>query len=146
MSNADRYVSDKEAAKVTGLSRAWFQKHRSDGTGIPYIKMGEGQYARVRYKLGDVKAFMVRVGTKHEPVAAIKQPPALVIERGIPIPVKRYMHSGHSKVLAQLAVGDSVLLPVPRQTASSQAHSVLGIGRYVSRKEGESATRVWRTA
>lgn len=50
----DRWIDEREAAKLTGMSSAWFQRARWAGDGIPFSKVGRS----VRYKLSDVLAFM----------------------------------------------------------------------------------------
>lgn len=42
------YVSEKEAARITGLSTAWFQRARWAGNGPPFIKLG-GAHRKVQY-------------------------------------------------------------------------------------------------
>ncbi len=48
-----RFVSDKEAAAVFGLSRSWFQRARWRGDGPPFIKIG----AAVRYDLDTLQGW-----------------------------------------------------------------------------------------
>lgn len=42
------YVTEKEAAQITGLSTAWFSRARWAGNGPPYVKLG-GTHGRVQY-------------------------------------------------------------------------------------------------
>ena len=42
---ADRYLTEKEASTLTGLSVAWFQRSRWSGGGPPFIKIARA----VRY-------------------------------------------------------------------------------------------------
>lgn len=48
------YLTTLEAATMTGLSPAWFERGRWDGTGPPYIKVGKA----VRYPLQDLHSWM----------------------------------------------------------------------------------------
>lgn len=50
----DRWIDEREAAKLTGMSSAWFQRARWAGDSIPFSKVGRA----VRYKLSDVQEFM----------------------------------------------------------------------------------------
>ena len=50
----DRWIDEREAAKLTGMSSAWFQRARWAGDGITFSKVGRA----VRYKLSDVQEFM----------------------------------------------------------------------------------------
>jgi excisionase family DNA binding protein len=49
-----RYLTDVEVARLTGLARATLIRHRYDRTGIPFYKVGRA----VRYKWEDVKAYI----------------------------------------------------------------------------------------
>lgn len=150
--NQDRYISEAEAAKITGMSRGWFQHHRHHGTGIPFVKMGPGKHARVRYKLRDVKNYMVRTNTSEEvfenvfktatdPLGA--RPVALVIDKDVPMPVQKRAATSFTAVLRKLKPGHSVVLPLSTSRACCLANKVLGTGKFVTRMEGGNA-RVWR--
>ncbi len=47
------FISDKQAARLTGLSRHWFQRARWAGTGPAYVKLD----ARVLYDRADLIEF-----------------------------------------------------------------------------------------
>ena len=49
----DRWVDESGAADYSGLSVAWFQRSRWDGSGPPFAKIGRA----VRYKLSDLESF-----------------------------------------------------------------------------------------
>lgn len=53
-SPARTWVMEDQAAKITGMSLAWFRKKRQTGGGIPYTKMGKN----VKYELSDIYAYM----------------------------------------------------------------------------------------
>lgn len=42
-----RFINDKQASCMTGLSVAWFQRARWSGEGPPYVKLGQA----VRYNI-----------------------------------------------------------------------------------------------
>ena len=48
------YLTDKDVAFITGMSRRYIQKMRLNGVGIPYCKIGRS----VRYAYADVIEFM----------------------------------------------------------------------------------------
>ena len=50
----DRWVDEKEASRLTGMSRPWFQRKRWEGGGIPYAKFSRA----CRYKVSDIFAWM----------------------------------------------------------------------------------------
>ncbi len=50
----DRWIDEKEASAITGMSLAWFQRARWAGDGIPYAKISRA----VRYKIADVQRWM----------------------------------------------------------------------------------------
>jgi predicted DNA-binding transcriptional regulator AlpA len=57
-----------EAANLTGLSPAWFERSRWDGSGPPFVKVGRA----VRYPLEDLHAWLrarLRRSTTDEPVS-----------------------------------------------------------------------------
>ena len=47
----DRFIDEKEAARISGMSRYWFQKRRCTGGGPPYIKINGHA---VRYPLKEL--------------------------------------------------------------------------------------------
>lgn len=49
----ERFIDEKQASEITGMSEAWFQKMRWSGGGIPYIKVGRS----VRYRESDVLSY-----------------------------------------------------------------------------------------
>lgn len=66
------------------------------------------------------------------------------IEHGITPPPPH--GRGYTEVLRKLKKGDSVVLPIGRQNASSAAMYALGSGNYVCRSlgNGKKGCRVWR--
>ena len=50
----EKLLTEKEAARVTGLSPAWFQRKRWAGDGPPFVKFGHA----VRYKESDLEAWI----------------------------------------------------------------------------------------
>ena len=60
------YLTTKEAARLTGLSTAWFERARWSGEGPPFVKLGSA----VRYPISDLHAFLrsrMRSSTTGEP-------------------------------------------------------------------------------
>ena len=49
-----RMLNEKQTAEALGLSVALLRKHRSKGTGCPYVKIGR----RVLYRSQDINAFV----------------------------------------------------------------------------------------
>lgn len=49
-----QYITEKEAAALTGLSRQWFSRARWEGNGPKFIKLGNA----VRYDLGELHAWL----------------------------------------------------------------------------------------
>jgi predicted DNA-binding transcriptional regulator AlpA len=49
-----RYINEKEVARITGRGLQTLRNDRHRGRGLPYIKMGRS----VRYSLEDVIAYM----------------------------------------------------------------------------------------
>jgi predicted DNA-binding transcriptional regulator AlpA len=49
----ERYVTEKEAAAIDGMSLAWHQKRRWEGNGPPVCKIGRS----VRYPLNELLAW-----------------------------------------------------------------------------------------
>jgi len=54
MNTLDRYLSTTEAAQITGLSAAWFERSRWAGNGPPFVKLGRA----VRYPSDELHAWM----------------------------------------------------------------------------------------
>jgi predicted DNA-binding transcriptional regulator AlpA len=50
----DRLYSEKEAAKITGLSVYWFQRKRWEGGGPPFVKFDRA----VRYRETDLASWI----------------------------------------------------------------------------------------
>lgn len=68
----DKMLDEKEAAKILGLSVAWFQRSRHEGSGPAYVKYGRA----VRYKLSTLLAYRAereRLNTSQK--RPHKQPP-----------------------------------------------------------------------
>ena len=49
-----RYINEKEVARITGRGLQTLRNDRHRGRGLPYIKMGRS----VRYSLEDIIAYM----------------------------------------------------------------------------------------
>lgn len=49
-----RYLTEKEVARITGLSLSTLRNARFQGRGLPYVKLGRS----VRYDLKDVVKYM----------------------------------------------------------------------------------------
>ncbi len=49
-----QWLSEKDVARLIGISVSSLQKHRFKRSGIPYVKLGR----TVRYSLADVYAYM----------------------------------------------------------------------------------------
>jgi len=54
MESKAKYLTEKEAANLTGFSLSTLRNHRHLGKGIPYIKAGKS----VRYSFADILHFM----------------------------------------------------------------------------------------
>ncbi len=54
---APQYLTEKQVAEITGFALSTLRNNRFLQRGIPYVKVGKS----VRYKLGDVIAFMDRI-------------------------------------------------------------------------------------
>lgn len=50
----DRWIDEKEASRITGMSRPWFQRKRWEGGGPRYTKLSRA----CRYRLSDVLEWM----------------------------------------------------------------------------------------
>ena len=48
--NAPDYLSPKEASRLLGVSTHLLQKWRSNGVGIPYVKLGQSTSSIIRYQ------------------------------------------------------------------------------------------------
>ncbi len=58
LSRYERLMYERDAAEYLGVSKAWMQKARFNGTGPKYIKVG-GTYGRaVRYRGRDLDAYI----------------------------------------------------------------------------------------
>ena len=55
---ADRYMDSDETHRFTGYSKQYLAQLRMVGEGPPYVKLGDGRQARVRYRLSEVVAWM----------------------------------------------------------------------------------------
>jgi hypothetical protein len=53
----DRGVSEKHAAAILGISVSKLQKDRVRGSGPRYVKHGKTKFARVTYRLGDLRSY-----------------------------------------------------------------------------------------
>jgi hypothetical protein len=53
-----KYLSPKEAAKYISVSQDLLQKWRTQGIGIPYIKLGESHSSLVRYDIDDLNIYL----------------------------------------------------------------------------------------
>lgn len=73
------------------------------------------------------------------------------IEKNIPIPTGRATYGERgvlSKILRELAVGESILVFKDRSPGAVSAASVIGKRdgkKFTSRKQGDAQTRIWRT-
>lgn len=54
----EKYLSPAKTAKYLGVSVHLLQKWRSQGVGIPYIKLGDTTSAPIRYYLDDLQAYI----------------------------------------------------------------------------------------
>ena len=62
----DRIVTVKEAAQLLRLrTRKSLDRMRRRGTGPRYYTLGEGSKPRIRYRLGDVMAFLRPSDDRH---------------------------------------------------------------------------------
>lgn len=69
----DRLLTEKEAAKLTGLSVYWFQRKRWEGGGPPFVKFDRA----VRYREADLVAYIdARAGNRSTSDAQAKAPSA----------------------------------------------------------------------
>ena len=49
-----QYLSPKEASSFLGVTVHLLQRWRTQGVGIPYIKMGSSSSSIIRYKIDDL--------------------------------------------------------------------------------------------
>lgn len=52
-----RYLTESEAAEISGMSKAWFSRARWAGTGPAFVKMGTGRKGAVRYDERTLRAW-----------------------------------------------------------------------------------------
>jgi predicted DNA-binding transcriptional regulator AlpA len=50
----DKLLTEKQAAPIVGMSRAWLQRKRWEGGGPPYVKYDRA----VRYRMEDLLAWV----------------------------------------------------------------------------------------
>lgn len=48
-----KYICEKQASKIYGMSIHWFQRERWKGTGPPYVKVGRS----VRYRVEEIEEY-----------------------------------------------------------------------------------------
>ncbi|MBU5635502.1 helix-turn-helix domain-containing protein [Geomonas sp. Red69] len=53
----NKLLNEKEVAEQIGMSVHWLRRMRITGGGIPFLKMGNGAKAGVRYEVDAVEAF-----------------------------------------------------------------------------------------
>jgi len=53
-----KYFSPKEAAKYLSISIDLLQKWRSQGVGIPYVKLGESSSSLIRYDIEELNKYI----------------------------------------------------------------------------------------
>lgn len=54
----NQWLSPKETAKYIGVSVDLLQKWRSQGIGIPYIKLGDSVSSLIRYDIEDLNNYL----------------------------------------------------------------------------------------
>ncbi len=57
---ADRFIDDREAAQILGLSRSYLRQLRVKGGGAPYSKFNTA----VRYRISDLLAWAASCSTR----------------------------------------------------------------------------------
>lgn len=57
-SMSKRLLESKEVADLLGISGSLLRKWRQDGVYLPFIKLGDGPKAPVRYREHDVEAYL----------------------------------------------------------------------------------------
>jgi len=70
-------LNERQVSDMTGLSISRLCHRRAHGTSIPFITLGAGLYANIRYRLEDVEAFLA-VNPKVPPRAGNDKPSAKV--------------------------------------------------------------------
>ncbi|MGW1617233.1 helix-turn-helix transcriptional regulator [Streptomyces sp. NPDC002285] len=55
----DEWLTPREVAQMVKLSVQTLANHRSQKIGIPYTKLSEGRAGRVRYRLSDVREYLL---------------------------------------------------------------------------------------
>jgi hypothetical protein len=55
----DEWLTPRETAQIVKLSVQTLANHRSQKIGIPYTKLSEGRAGRVRYRLSDVREYLL---------------------------------------------------------------------------------------
>ncbi len=58
MIKLSEYLSPKEASEFLGVSTHLLQKWRSNGVGIPYIKLGQSTSSVIRYQKSDLLEYL----------------------------------------------------------------------------------------
>jgi len=53
-----RLLTTREAAELLGLSLKTLERYRASGVGPHYIKLAAGRSGRVRYRRGDLEAWI----------------------------------------------------------------------------------------
>lgn len=53
-----RYLSPRQAAQYLGISTHLLQKWRSQGIGVPYVKLGDTKSAHIRYCIDDLDEYI----------------------------------------------------------------------------------------
>lgn len=53
-----KLLNENQVAQMTGMSVFWLRRMRWRGGGIPYIKLGVGARAAVRYRQEDVETYI----------------------------------------------------------------------------------------
>jgi len=56
----ERLLTTRDAAELLGLAIKTLERHRASGGGPHYIKLGAGRSGRVRYRRGDLEAWIAR--------------------------------------------------------------------------------------
>lgn len=54
----EKLIDEKQLAAITGLALQTLRNQRHQRRGIPYIRLGSGQRAAIRYDLQDVELFL----------------------------------------------------------------------------------------
>jgi hypothetical protein len=77
-------VSEKHAATILGVSVSKLQKDRVKGWGPRFVKHGETKFARVTYRIGDLRAYQDQ--HTHQSTSTYLAPEASLGELGIERP------------------------------------------------------------